>query len=344
MENTTRGSPTLIAVGNDELSMKIRWIFYVIIYPIISIVGISANGTSVVIISRKGFRKSSNILLVALAISDIMFLIGLNNITRNIIFTSVPQALHFSQTVNYILYILNLTFLMLNYVGTNCSMVIPAPITCDRLLAIFTPLKFTRIVTPIRTLCVILFIVILFTVCFIYDDVVCLGFKQITVQGSSLGIMYLTKKYYNDVSSGLYQVFADFINNITGAIPIIIVTMGSFVIWVKVTIIITKRKQLKSSRTSVKTETTQAPISRTTKTLLCVCILYIVCSGFLFVAGYAGMMQGSLKLILNSFNDLIISINGIGNFIIYVALNKSFKTTYVRSLDCCRKIKQNRPT
>jgi hypothetical protein len=148
MDITTQGLaltiPTkLISLINDELSIKIIWTFYFIVYPIVSILGIAANVASTVIISRQGFRKSSNILLVALAVSDILFLVGLNNFTQIIIFISDPQVLQFSETVNYILYIFYIVFTLFYAIGFYYSVLIPVLITGERLLAIITPLTFT---------------------------------------------------------------------------------------------------------------------------------------------------------------------------------------------------------
>jgi hypothetical protein len=336
-ELTVTGS-SINALINDELIFKMSWAFYFVIYPIISIIGIAANVSSVVIISRKGFKISSNILLVALAVSDILFLIGLNNFVRTIIFLSDLQALLFSETINYVFYIFYSMFSMFYNIGVSGSMLIPVLITGERVLAVFTPLTFARIVTPIRTVCVISFITIIIIICSIYNDLVCLEFKQISVQGVSIGVFFYTEQYMTDVKNGLYEVFAECFNNMTGAVPVVLVTVGSVAIGAKVSIINNKRKQLTSGGVpTTKKQTSQTNVSKTTKTLLSICILYIICSGFGFLVDYAiisTLNARSLRIILKLFKDLLISANSIGNFIIYVAVNKTLKTTNMRYLRC----------
>jgi hypothetical protein len=64
---------------NEAQYMIIYRAFYYAFFPTISVLGIACNLTSIILLTRKGFKKSSNILLLSLAVCDILFLIGLNN-------------------------------------------------------------------------------------------------------------------------------------------------------------------------------------------------------------------------------------------------------------------------
>lgn len=104
--------------------------------------------------------QNSSILLLALAVTDVLFLIGINNIPMYIYVANVPQGFLYSETTNYVLYIISLVFFCAYTLGLQCGMVIPSLITGERILTIFFPLKNNFILTRRRTIIAVWFLYI----------------------------------------------------------------------------------------------------------------------------------------------------------------------------------------
>ncbi|CAG5121071.1 unnamed protein product [Candidula unifasciata] len=316
----------------EELADKIYQVFHYVIIPCTSFVGIVGNVTSIVLLTRKGFKKCSSILLLALAVSDILFLIGINNVPKYLYVLYIPQGFRFTTAVNYVCYISHMAFSWARTIGLHCAMVIPVIITVERILAIRFPLTFHFILTPRRAVIIISCLFLLNGAYCIYSYVVCMKFKQVVVQGITIGFILRTDAYFHDLTSGLYETIDSIVNYTTGIIPISIVTVGSVVIGVQIAIL-TQRRQKMTANQVKKSADKQQPISKTTKTLLNICILYSVCSGFAFAIAY--ITQDSqlgqdiqLNKVLVSFHNLLTCVNCVGDFVIYVGANSVYKKSW----------------
>ncbi|CAG5121070.1 unnamed protein product [Candidula unifasciata] len=310
---------------NEDLSEIIYQVFRYGLIPCISILGIAGNVASIVILTRRGFRKCSNILLLALSVSDILFLTGINNFPLFIYQETTPRGFRFSQNINYMFYILYTTFLFAHNMGLHTAMIIPVLITTERILALLSPLKALFILTPPRTVIVLASLYVLNGFVFLYYFILCRELKQYRIKGSVLGVFSHTEMYFAGVEAGVYGMIESIVNYMTGVIPISLVTMGCAVIGIQVVFITKKREQLITGQ--IKT-TPNTPISKTTKTLLSICVLYVLCSGFGFVLTYianTNLVENdeSLKKVLSSVQDLLFCVNCVGDFVIYVGTRKS---------------------
>ncbi|CAG5121069.1 unnamed protein product [Candidula unifasciata] len=315
---------------SQELTLAIYVAFRQALIPCVSIVGIVGNVASIVILTRRGFRKCSNILLLALSISDVLFLTGLNNIFMFIYDQGNPSVFMISYNINYLFYILYMVLLCFRHMGLQTVMILPSLITAERVLAIFIPLKVYIILTRRRSLIVVLCLYIVNGIHFLYVYILCIQFKQFAVKGGSyIGVFLTTEIYLQDIRSGLYQLIHNITNYMTGIIQICLVTVGCVVIGLRVIVITNRRKQLVSNQVKLPAKTL---ISKTTKTLLSICILFILCSGSTFVVAFIANTPPidkdfAMQKVLVCVQDLIICVNCVGDFVIYIGGRKSSRKT-----------------
>lgn len=240
----------------------------------------------------------------------------------------MPQGFLYSETTNYVLYIISLVFFCAYTLGLQCGMVIPSLITGERILTIFFPLKNNFILTRRRTIIAVWFLYIVNGGFFVYQYILCRQFKHFIVEGVAVsGFMY-TDIYIHDVRSGLYTLIRRVVNYMTGLIPICLVTVGSCCYWHPVGF----NYQETEGAHPQSSQGNHKRISKTTKTLLSICVLYIVCSGFAFLIEYVTTVAPfdedlPLKSVLGSVQDWFICISCVGDFVIYVGANNSFRKT-----------------
>lgn len=93
--------PAQTGTISDDLAGQIYQVFHYVLIPCTSILGIAGNVASITILTRRGFGRCSNILLLALSVSDVLFLMGINNIPKYMYVLNIPRGYHFTGTVNY---------------------------------------------------------------------------------------------------------------------------------------------------------------------------------------------------------------------------------------------------
>lgn len=97
----------------------------------------------------------------------------------------------------------------------------------------------------------------------------------------TIGAILFTDLFENDFRSGRYELIYNVVNYMTGIIPHSFVTIGCVVIGAQLVVPPKKqRQQFISGQT--KKSANKKSTSKTTKTLLSICVFYSVCSGFSF--------------------------------------------------------------
>ncbi|CAG5121084.1 unnamed protein product [Candidula unifasciata] len=324
MPGTTKMTPDL--VFSEEMAFAIIIIFHRAIFPSMGVLGIAGNVTSMVILTRRGLRKCSNILLLSLSVSNVTFLIGVNNFTQHIYSNNDPEGFQFSKSINYVCYICHLICNLAYALGVTMGPLIPILITGERIIAIFCPLKANFILTPRRTVITLLcFFLVTGLYCF-YHEILCVQLKTYVINGVTTTLIVDSDMWRNHVNSGLYQLLEHILNYLTGIIALGMITVGCVIIGLKI-IYITKRRQQLTSRVNA---STKRGITKTTKTLLKICFLYIVCYGSAFGLAYIvenKLQQWSVIRVVVCVHNLIVCINCLGDFLIYVASNATFWTS-----------------
>ncbi|GFS24679.1 CNMamide receptor [Elysia marginata] len=140
---------------------RIHWIVVFVAMPTLCILGVAGNTISLAVLYKQGFKKSTNILLFALAISDILFMVGAQGPAK-LMYEWGRGGLWFPEREARVLYYFYHVFDYINWTAGPMSMGLPILITAERFVAVFFPLKFHTIVTRRRTL-VSVIVLIVFT-------------------------------------------------------------------------------------------------------------------------------------------------------------------------------------
>ena len=321
---------------------RIHWAVVFVAMPILCILGITGNSLSIIVLYRQGFKKSTNILLFTLAISDILFMIGAQGPAK-LMYEWGRGGLWFPKREAHILYYFYHIFDYINWTAGPMSMGMPILITAERFVAVFFPLKFHTIVTRRRTLTAII-ILILFT--YLPQIYIRFWFRFEYVwdprYNASVGLSVRTNLYYDqEYLSWLIGHFYA-----ANGYFVIIVGAGSLAIGMRISFAAAQRKRMMAgkdiagdtTRRDRSGQTNRAP-SRTTKTLLTLCIFYTISCLFVAMPSFLPDISvwplftlnpnfRSVKVFMYQLAKLDLCVNASCNFVIYVAMNKNFRDTF----------------
>ncbi|CAL1541713.1 unnamed protein product, partial [Lymnaea stagnalis] len=283
-----------------------------VVNPIIGVTGLVGNILSAVVLVKSGLDKSSNILLLALAVADSFCLMGSINFPNLITL--------FSREISFMLYVLAITFQACYFFGVQVSAAICTLITVERLLAVFYPLHFKTIVTTTRIWMAAIFAFVFWIPYVVYISSLFNFIFMFLIQlGMVVGLISFTRTdAMIFIEFNLATPFGKFI-------PFAVVTVGSILIAVRVAVTRRKRKEMMSSNLKA-----SAKSSRTTVTLLTVCAVFSLTKivGFLVYILDQSDASFDAQVVRNIFGIVVMTtdyINSSCNFVIYVALNKNFR-------------------
>lgn len=335
--DTRNATHVPVPVGGNDPTMILVWeILMFGVTPSIAVLGVCGNVISIVILKKHGLDKSSNILLVTLAIADIGFLVGYGLNIPKLLADSQGQgrAFLFSKVESQALYCIYSIFFILDYGMASISLTIPAFITVERLVAVYLPLKMASLVTPTRTWLVVGVF-----------SAYCLGISTYTCFWHYIDYAY-DPEFNRTVGlirkTHLFTAHANFrtyfrLFHIGAKIQPVFTFFGCILIIVKVKMSDIKRSQMTSASSN---GGRKSPVfSKTTVTLLSVCIVYLVVCAVVAmpaflppnVVQYRLTSQSKntlLNMIMNQILNLALCLNGSWNFIIYIAFNKKFRDTF----------------
>ncbi|XP_059144792.1 FMRFamide peptide receptor frpr-18-like [Physella acuta] len=318
---------------SDEMSWYVMKILMFGVTPTISLFGVIGNIFSLHILTKHGLHKCSNILLVSLAFSDIMFLISFNSVPK-ILYEAVwnHEYRELTELDAQVLFVLFSLFTLLDYTFGVTGLTLPLLITIERLLVIFFPLKFRQIVTPRRTWLAVVGLSAYCLSTFVYTSLCTELFYRPGHNGSSSkAILQKSNYFYANIDTVAYMEYLIVYTNVV--IPPVLTSLGCVVISIKIKLRSIKRRQMTSKAVSG---------TRTTKMLLSVCCVYLVTAAILSVPHYIPQ-YGSYSLteetpsnlgkVLYQLVNTAVCVNSSSNFIVYIVLNKNFRNTFV---DLCK--------
>ncbi|XP_059167333.1 FMRFamide receptor-like [Physella acuta] len=306
------------------------WYTTLIINPVIGALGILGNIVNCLILNRDGLKKPSNIFLFVLAIADACALAESLDVAA--ILTQLPRSIPLGTT--YIEYdcnrkwqgeiILNINRVTIGLFtfGVNISSTLCVVITLERMIAIFFPLKFKRLVTRTRAWLVVASISAVY-----FAHAVILMRKFYFVFGFSPRYQVCLCGCF--VRYGEIEIFLDTaVTWIACGVSLAIVTSGSLVILVKIKLIQRNRRHMTSSASS--------STSRTTRTLMSVCGVFVVTQliRFPYAISSEPFQDKNVTLMYIMVVMTTSYINSAVNFVIYVTLNSKFRKIFVAMVGC----------
>ncbi|GFO45451.1 peptide receptor gpcr [Plakobranchus ocellatus] len=329
---------------------RIHWAVVFVLMPVLAILGIAGNSLSIIVLYRQGFKKSTNILLFALAISDILFMIGANGPPK-VMYEWGRGGFWFSESDSRVLYYFYHVFDYLNWTAGPMSMGLPILITAERFVAVFFPLKFHTIVTAHRTFVAVIILALATYIPQIYIRF-WFRFEHVwdPVHNSSVGLSVRTDLYYEQEQLSL--VLGHFYAGI--GYFVIIVGSGSLAIGIRISLAAAQRRRMMAGqdstahgpkRDSCKNGRSEGLPSkaggptRTTKTLLTLCIFYTISCMFVAMPTFFPSICvwplftlepnfRSMEVFMYHLIKLDLCVNASCNFVIYVAMNKNFRDTF----------------
>ncbi|KAK6979618.1 somatostatin-like receptor [Biomphalaria glabrata] len=336
--STSLGSIDTIIYDQASISKALVTFTQLVLLPVISFIGISGNVISIVILSRDGLHKCSNVLICVLAVADSMYLIGINNVPNILMNQDFTTACRLNDLVAVLFAIVNNLFSMLENTGMIVSMLVPTLIVVERFVAVFFPFHFTKIVTPLRNrvaaACLFPLAIPLLTMnVFIYHDaIICNGTDVIfTLMGAKLEVIHI------------YTLLTKIYSTVCGPVSVCFVSFGCVLISIKVQAqqsvrraIITRRKSTHGREGKLHKDSERDPeffkSTRTTKILISVCCVYSLTGTLSFMSDLVVTPQNvgfEMSFWIHRASLVCISLNSTANFIIYVAFNRKFRDAYV---------------
>lgn len=311
------------------LVSRLTWYVTFVVDPIIGITGIIGNVIGLLVITKCGLNRTSNVLLFYLTLGDILCLTGSVNVpllvTRSSDTAVVVWALPYIDA--RLVATLYMLIMALSKAGYAVSIHISIWMMVERLLAVFFPLTFRNLVTPPRVWLLGFFL--LFASC--AWNVYSLPVQYTFIYGKSSNMTGGIYSVVYDSGHVLIKIYITFV--FLYLIPVAVVVCGCVVISVKLARSRENRFKLTTSTRS------QRPSTRVTVMFLIICvkislsqIILIPKHIFLYIVRDFSLSTESFVFFAVSSTDVFDFINSACDCIIYVACNKQFRSIFLHYL------------
>ncbi|KAK6963848.1 G-protein coupled receptor [Biomphalaria glabrata] len=313
--------------------------------PICAIIGFTGNMLSIEILRRSNLKKPSNILLLSLVVADSFTLLSGMNYAE-ILMVWGPNLKYeymagwqYGDNVNMFLCVSIIAFYFLAGYGSHVSSIIPVIITVERLLAVFLPITFKKIVTTKNAITAV---VLSYIVClpWFMAFTTYYGYSKMYAEGEDyMAFVGLNSKYQqNEYIINLFNHYI--LGTLTTWVPIAFVSISCTFIAVKVTVTLRARKQM-----SVQSKIQWSP--RTTLVLLLTCLIFTIAKIiqsliFVFILSASDEVFHSdfyFFVLGNYMWYFVLVIGSSSNFFVYVLSNRKLMNIFVDIIHC-RKTKK----
>ncbi|XP_046333305.2 probable G-protein coupled receptor B0563.6 [Haliotis rufescens] len=319
----------LVSTEAKELVLDI---IYCGLLPVVCVFGIVGNVMSFVVLYIQGSKERTNIILVALAISDTLFLITTLLRKVNHLVSKVDKNAAFDVNM-----IMQAQVMMLNMLFGRITSALTMLIAIERFIAVYFPLKAQFLLTPTRVKFAVVFLYV--TLCAAFAPL--LNLYKITYVFSKRQqriIPYIRVTQFYIDNADFFDVYLDqFLNIMFRYIPIVLVCVFTVLVVLRI-----KRSSVWRRKTSQNADKTKDE-DRVTNMLVLVSCLYISClmpgtitvtlrffiQGFNFVGRYSNLFN-----LMGGFILLLECCNSSANFMVYMAMSKKFSSTYKRVFLC----------
>ncbi|XP_055869545.1 thyrotropin-releasing hormone receptor-like [Biomphalaria glabrata] len=320
----------LYSVGsaNEKLALQIMTCYA---NPALAIVGFGANMLCIEILRRSGLRKPSNIFLLSLVVADSMSQLQSMNFGEVLMFWGPDQkhselcGWQYGETVDFFLFVSTVVIYVLGGLGGCVNTFVPVLITAERMIAVFFPITFKKIVTT-KTAVIAAFIAYAVWIPWVLTFSTLYQFYRIPIYNKdyysfvALGMKYFKNRpLYDLLNHYVFQVFSSWV-------PVAIVSVGCTFIGVKVFYTLRLRKRMTSKNISIHWS------PRTTRTLLLTCLVFTVTNlsiSFLNFYILSGFKQNIWFLIGSEITYFITLIGSSSNFFVYITSNRKLMKIFL---------------
>ncbi|KAK0059903.1 neuropeptides capa receptor [Biomphalaria pfeifferi] len=295
-----------------------------ILLQVLCLCGVVGNALNIVILSRHGCRKPTNILLTSLSVSDLLF-----SVTQSLSRTWSIVArfdLNTALTLNsmYVVYVRSW-----NEAALTISIYQVTMIALVRLLAVCCPLHVHRIFTPLR---------VKFLTCAIYIILVVLHspiqvmyeIRWVPLIGNATVAAYQPSHFYVSHTDGVNFYIAAILSNARSSVPLTTVSVCSIIIILRLSI---SNKLLDKQSDSIKKK---ARSIKSVKMLLTICfsLMFLVLvptttfEAYISFGPDKAQLSCRLKIVVLYLSNILFQFSCSVNFVVYVTMNSKFAKTY----------------
>lgn len=314
----------------DALLESSRFWIQRVLVPIITIIGVIGNSVTIVIMTRRRMRSSTNNYLAALAIVDMLYLLGG--------FALSLKHYEFIQENGLAVYFRCFPFLiLLTDTCSNTSVWLTATFTVERYIAVCHPIKGKVLCTESRArravICVVVFCFALtlptpFEYAVIEESDPATNATRVSLSYSEFGRNELYKKIYYWLTVVLFTL-----------VPFcLLAVFNAFLVR---SVHVSRRQRSKMTQRTDSARDNQE--NKITVMLIAVVILFFLCQlptamTLLYTSIRSpeeGSEQEKLVFILGNIFNFLMSLNAAGNFILYCLLSQKYRRTFLQIFCPC---------
>ncbi|KAI8782255.1 G-protein coupled receptor [Biomphalaria glabrata] len=299
--------------------------------PLLSLVGLFINVLCLVILVKVGLKKTTYILLFALVMSDSWNMFENLDFGNKIrIFGTLKSkpgycTFEYESEMNQFLYVSQQFFGFVGLWGRTINTSIPMIITIERILAVYFPVTFTRVVNA-RSITVSCCIAYVFWLPYVVVQIFYRRLAYFKLPSGKVVAYVESSDFLVKNFSVLYTFTVYALETLASYVPTCFVCLGCILIGIKVSVSISQRRRL----TREKKKQKWSP--RTTRTLLVTCLIFAVThaitsliSAIASVSTQAPLLTYLLVEISAFFNIL----NCTSNFFVYFFCNQKLWQVFI---------------
>jgi len=327
-----------LPINPEFLNLSRFWVQRVLL-PIIGTIGLFGNVVTIVVLTRRGMRSSTNTYLTALAIADFIYLVCVfwlslkhyrDQDLTNMSSTAMAFYAFYAYTWPYSLWLTDAT--------TNTSVWLTVTFTVERYIAVRYPIRGRLLCTESRARRVIATV---YLICFTATLSTPFEWTVVELVNPATNCTVLDVAYSSLGNDEIYQKVYYWFTSITFTLlPLtLLIIFNSFLIQsVRQS---QKLRVLMTHPTSDREERAASNEIRITVTLIAVVIMFLVCqlptaATLIYKIFHEPTPheQYSLLALGNIFNFLV-SVNAACNFLLYCALSKKYRRTFIWTFCRC---------
>ncbi|XP_063876942.1 FMRFamide receptor-like isoform X1 [Scylla paramamosain] len=310
-----------------------RFVVQLVLVPLVLVVGVLGNSVTIIVLTRRQMRSSTNFYLTALAISDLLYLVFIFSLSiRHHPGMNQPHHWFYWHYFRYALWLAD--------ASSSTSIWLTVTFTIERYIAVCHPIKGKVICTESRALRVI---VAVFVLCFTLTATTPHEWVILVNTDPDSGQSRLTLAYSTLGSNTTYKkIFYWFTAVMFILLPLVLLAVfNSFLIHIVKQSRATRRTMTNTA--SDRDSHSQSQENKITVMLIAVVLLALLCQLpvavlLLYQSFYESKPSSTsyyIELGLGNIFNLLTAINAACNFVLYCAMSDKYRRTFLRTF-CSR--------
>ncbi|ESO96798.1 hypothetical protein LOTGIDRAFT_159536 [Lottia gigantea] len=331
--NNSSISLSLLVDNTDELEVT-RYIVQKLCVPFITTLGLTGNILSILVLTRRCMKSSTNCYLTALAAFDCLYLVfSLTLSFKHYDFISeFPNYWHWFATGR-----------VLTDMSANISVILTVTFTLERYIGVAHPMRGRQLCTPERARIIILIVAVFGIICTSPEFCELKVEEKIVDNKTTLQLRETAFSRSYSYQIGFYWFLVTFFT----FLPLIFLCVfNGLLIWTVIRA--NKLRRTMASNNRHLTERHNRDQHKITKMLIMVVLVFLVCqipgAVLLMYRTYIDLTDARMTrqtrnsiLIAGNITNLLLQINASINFIIYSLISTKFRRVFYRTL-CIRYI------